>query len=100
MGYGGEGSAVPVSNRQYCGSGPMGSYCGWQQLGAGSGMALGAWVGGALYWAFDSYTATILVSTFTSIAGAVVIMSMEPTGRVLIPGWEDTITAVPAAADD
>ena len=63
-------------------------------------MALGAWVGGALFWIFDSYTATILVSTLTSVAGAVVIMSMEPTGRVLIPDWEETITAVPAAADD
>jgi hypothetical protein len=78
----------------------MGSSFGWQQLGAGSGMALGAWVGGALFWIFDSYTSTILVSTFTSIAGAVVIMSMEPTGRVLIPSWEDTVPAVPATADD
>ncbi|PCJ72487.1 MAG: hypothetical protein COA56_15860 [Dehalococcoidia bacterium] len=100
IGYGGEGSAFPVINRQYFGRGPMGSSFGWQQLGAGSGMALGAWVGGALFWIFDSYTATILVSTFTSIAGAVVIMSMEPTGRVLIPSWEDTVPAVPATADD
>ena len=100
IGYGGEGSAFPVINRQYFGRGPMGSSFGWQQLGAGSGMALGAWVGGALFWIFDSYTATILVSTLTSVAGAVVIMSMEPTGRVLIPDWEETITAVPAAADD
>ena len=100
IGYGGEGSAFPVINRQYFGRGPMGSSYGWQQLGAGSGMALGAWVGGARFWIFDSYTATILVSTLTSVAGAVVIMSMEPTGRVLIPDWEETITAVPAAADD
>ena len=100
IGYGGEGSAFPVINRQYFGRGPMGSSFGWQQLGAGSGMALGAWVGGALFWIFDSYTATILVSTLTSVAGAVVIMSMEPTGHVLIPDWEETITAVPAAADD
>ena len=100
IGYGGEGSAFPVINRQYFGRGPMGSSFGWQQLGAGSGMALGAWVGGALFWIFDSYTSTILVSTFTSIAGAVVIMSMEPTGRVLIPSWEDTVPAVPATADD
>jgi len=100
IGYGGEGSAFPVINRQYFGRGPMGSSFGWQQLGAGSGMALGAWVGGALFWVFDSYTATILVSTFASIAGAAVIMSMEPTGRVLIPNWEDTVPAIPAAADD
>ena len=100
IGYGGEGSAFPVINRQYFGRGPMGSSFGWQQLGAGSGMALGAWVGGALFWVFDSYSATIIVSTLTSIAGAVVIMSMEPTNRVLIPKWEDSIPAAPAAADD
>ena len=100
IGYGGEGSAFPVINRQYFGRGPMGSSFGWQQLGAGSGMALGAWVGGALFWVFDSYSATIIVSTLTSIAGAVLIMSMEPTNRVLIPKWEDSIPAAPAAADD
>ena len=100
IGYGGEGSAFPVINRQYFGRGPMGASFGWQQLGAGSGMALGAWVGGALFWVFDSYTATILVSTLTSVAGAIVIMSMEPTGRILIPNWEEAIPATPAAADD
>ena len=100
IGYGGEGSAFPVINRQYFGRGPMGSSFGWQQFGAGSGMAMGAWVGGALFWLLDSYTATILVSTLTSVAGAALIMSMEPTSRMLIPNWEDTITAAPAAADD
>ena len=100
IGYGGEGSAFPVINRQYFGRGPMGSSFGWQQFGAGSGMAMGAWMGGALFWLFDSYTVTIIVSTLTSIAGAVVIMSMEPTSRILIPNWEDSLPAAPAAADD
>ena len=101
IGYGGEGSAFPVINRQYFGRGPMGSSFGWQAFGAGAGMAMGAWIGGALFWLFDSsYTATILVSTFASVGGAVIIMSMEPTGRILIPNWEDTIPSVPAAADD
>lgn len=100
IGYGGEGSAFPVINRQYFGRGPMGSSFGWQGFGAGSGMALGAWVGGALFWLFDSYSATIIVSTLTSVAGAFVIMSMEPTSRILIPNWEDSVPATPAAADD
>ena len=71
IGYGGEGSAFPVINRQYFGRGPMGSSFGWQQFGAGSGMAMGAWLGGALFWLFDSYAATIIISTATSLAGAV-----------------------------
>jgi hypothetical protein len=36
----------------------------------------------------------------TSVAGAIVIMSMESTNRILIPGWEEAIPAPPAAADD
>ena len=100
IGYGGEGSAFPVINRQYFGRGPMGSSFGWQQFGAGSGMAMGAWLGGALFWLFGSYSMTIIVSTLTSVAGAFLIMSMEPTSRVLIPNWEDSISAAPAAADD
>ena len=100
IGYGGEGSAFPVINRQYFGRGPMGSSFGWQAFGAGSGMAMGAWVGGALFWLFDSYTATILVSTATSVAGAFIIMSMEPTNRILIPNWEESVPVAPAAADD
>jgi len=63
-------------------------------------MAMGAWAGGALFWLFDSYTATILVSTATSVVGAFVIMSMEPTNRVLIPNWEESVPVAPAAADD
>ena len=100
IGYGGEGSAFPVINRQYFGRGPMGSSFGWQAFGAGAGMALGAWLGGALFWLFDSYSVTIVVSTLASLAGAFVIMSMEPTNRVLIPNWEDSVVPTPAAADD
>ncbi len=100
IGYGGEGSAFPVINRQYFGRGPMGSSFGWQAFGAGTGMALGAWLGGVLFWMFDSYAAAIIVSTITSVVGAAVIMSMEPTNRILIPDWEDSMLAVPAAAGD
>ena len=100
IGYGGEGSAFPVINRQYFGRGPMGSSFGWQAFGAGAGMAMGAWLGGALFWLFGSYSITIIVSTLTSVAGAFLIMSMEPTGRILIPDWEDSLSVAPAAAGD
>ncbi|GIS92931.1 MAG: hypothetical protein CM1200mP22_01680 [Dehalococcoidia bacterium] len=75
----------------------MGSSFGWQAFGAGAGMAVGAC---ALFWCFNSYTAIILVSTLASVGGAAIIMSMEPTGRILIPNWEDSIPKIPAAADD
>ncbi|MCH8988194.1 MAG: MFS transporter [Chloroflexi bacterium] len=100
IGYGGEGSAFPVINRQYFGRGPMGSSFGWQAFGAGAGMAMGAWLGGALFWLLGSYSITIIVSTLTSVAGAFLIMSMEPTSRILIPNWEDSLSVAPAAAGD
>ncbi len=43
---------------------------------------------------------TIIVSTLTSVEGAFLIMSMEPTSRMLIPNWEDSVSVAPAAADD
>ena len=106
LGYGGEGSAFPIINRQYFGRGPMGRSFGWQQFGAGTGMAFGAWIGGALFGVFGSYSPTIILSAAASVTGAIVLLSMEPTTRLLIPNWEDSLpsearaetpSAVPAA---
>ena len=106
LGYGGEGSAFPIINRQYFGRGPMGRSFGWQQFGAGTGMAFGAWIGGALFAVFGSYSPTIILSAAASVTGAIVLLTMEPTTRLLIPTWEDllpseaqaeTLSAVPAA---
>lgn len=99
IGYGGEGSAFPIINRQYFGRGPMGRSFGWQQAGAGVGMATGGWVGGLLYGFLGSYDATIILSTVASIGGAMVLLSMEPTNNLLIPNWEDSVPsqANPAA---
>ena len=91
FGYGGEGSAFPIINRRYYGRGPMGRSFGWQQFGAGSGMAIGAWGGGALFALVGTYNLTILVSVGASLLGALVILSMEPDNRVLIPAWEDSL---------
>ena len=107
IGYGGEGSAFPIINRQYFGRGPMGRSFGWQQCGAGVGMATGAWIGGLLFGIFDAYSATIIMSATASLVGAGVILSMEPTTRVLNADWEDSLPpearsgrAVPAPAAD
>ena len=91
LGYGGEGSAFPIINRQYFGRGPMGRSFGWQQFGSGSGMAFGAWIGGALFAVFGSYSPTIILSAAASATGAIILLSMEPTTRLLIPNWEDSL---------
>lgn len=91
IGYGGEGSAFPIINRQYFGRGPMGRTFGWQQFGAGTGMAFGAWMGGVLFAIFGSYAATITLSTVASIAGGLIILSMESTGRIINSNWEESL---------
>ena len=91
LGYGGEGSAFPIINRQYFGRGPMGRSFGWQQAGAGMGMALGGWIGGALFELSGAYDIAIVLSMLASLGGAGVLLSMEPNNRLLIPNWEDAL---------
>ena len=63
-------------------------------------------IGGALFAVFGSYSPTIILSAAASVTGAIVLLTMEPTTRLLIPTWEDllpseaqaeTLSAVPAA---
>ena len=119
VGYGGEGSGFPVMNRQssvrrddwhgpgrlerrravrdlwHFGMGPMGRSFGWQASGAMIGMALGGWSGGVLYAIFGNYDTTILLSVLTSVAGGLIILSMERTGRPIIAPWEETLAPEP-----
>ena len=106
IGYGGEGSAFPIINRRYYGEGSLGRSFGWQLSGAMLGMATGGWIGGVLFGFFGDYQLTIAMSVATSLLGAVVIMSMDKTGQVLILDWEDGLpeeaksATAPASADD
>jgi hypothetical protein len=54
-------------------------------------MATGGWIGGVLYGFFGSYDVTIVLSVVASVSGALVLLSMEPTSRLLIPNWEDSL---------
>ena len=85
----------------------MGRSFGWQQFGAGTGMALGGWIGGVLFFLFGSYDIAIMISVVASVGGAGLILSMPPTGTLLIPNWEDALSPEvrsedprPVAADD
>ena len=106
IGYGGEGSAFPIINRRYYGEGSLGRSFGWQTSGAMLGMATGGWIGSVLFGFFDNYHSTIALSVATSLLGAVIIMSMDSTNRVLILDWEDGLPEeaksipTPAPADD
>ena len=90
IGYGGEGSGFPMINRQYFGVGPMGRSFGWQACGAMIGMALGGWSGGVLYAIFGNYDTTIMLSVLTSVAGGLIILSMESSRRTIIAALGET----------
>ena len=91
IGLGGEMSAFLVINRQYYGMGPVRTVFGFQSLGAGLGMALGGLIGSVIFDVFGSYNLAWVISIAASIGGAVCILFLEPTSRVLIPNWEESL---------
>ena len=89
VGYGGEAGIFPILNRKYYGQAPMGSAYGLQMLGAGLGMALGGWIGGIIFDITHSYDLALIVSIATSLIGAISILLLKPTDKLLIPDWEE-----------
>jgi MFS family permease len=86
--YGGEGTIFPVVNRQYFGMAPQEQVFSWQLLGANLGMALGGLLGAFTFDLTGTYTLAILLSAGFSMAGALSILLLEPTKRILIPDWD------------
>ena len=88
-GYGGETPPFPMVNRQYYGSNsPLNSINGWQLAGAQLGMALGAWLGGALFDLTGTYTWSIAAAAIFSLAGLLPIRALPAhrTGQpILVP---------------
>ena len=106
VGMGGEMSAFLVINRQYYGMGPVRTIFGFQSMGAGTGMALGGLLGGVIFDITGTYTIAWLVSIAASIGGAVSILFLEPTSKLLMPDWEEALPPeartqpAPAASGD
>jgi MFS family permease len=92
VGYGGESGGFPILNRKYYGHAPMGSPYGFQMLGAGLGMALGGWIGGVVFDMTGGYGWALAISIAASLGGAVSILLLERTDRMLIPEWEKQVT--------
>lgn len=68
--YGGEMVGFPIINRQLFGAkAPLSSIYAFQTVGAATGMALGGWLGGALFDATGSYNLAIVVSATVSFIG-------------------------------
>ncbi|MDA0735301.1 MAG: MFS transporter [Chloroflexi bacterium] len=91
LGMGGEMSAFLVVNRQYYGMGPVRAVFGFQSMGAGMGMALGGLIAGFVYDIFGSYDVAWYISIAASFGGAICILFLQSTSRLLIPDWEDSL---------
>ncbi|MEK7848879.1 MAG: MFS transporter [Chloroflexota bacterium] len=80
-GYGGETPPFPVVSRQYYGANsPLNSINGWQLAGAQVGMALGAWLGGALFDLTGTYAWSIAAAAIFTLAGLWSVRAL-PTHR-------------------
>ena len=82
--YGGEGTVVPVINKQYFGRFPMGTTYGWQLLGAGIGMAIGGLIPGVIFDVTGSYNFAIWVSVISSLWGAVIVLMLNRTNKMIV----------------
>ncbi|MBI4294602.1 MAG: MFS transporter [Chloroflexi bacterium] len=72
IGYGGEMVGFPIFNRQYYGyRAPLSTIYSYQMAGALVGMALGGWMGGALFDHTGAYTWTIWAATAAGLLGGV-----------------------------
>ena len=91
IGLGGEMSAFPIINRQYYGNAPTGTIYGWQMLGAGIGMASGAFLGGVLRDLSGDYTLALLASFTLSMAGTLSILVLPSTSQHQLPRWEEAL---------
>ena len=91
IGFGGEMSAFLVINRQYYGMGPVRTVYGFQSLGAGLGMAMGGLIGSIIFDYRGSYDLAWGISIAASMGGMVCILLLEPTSRLLIPNWEQSL---------
>jgi len=88
IGFGGEMSAYPVVNRQYFGTGPIGTFYGIEIMGALIGHAVATALAGFVIFATGSFTPVLIISMAFSLVGVVVVMTLAPSTKVLIPNWE------------
>ena len=91
LGFGGEMSAYLVVNRQYFGQGPLATLYGYQIMGAMMGHAVATFLGGLAYEVTGSFMPVFAMSMGFSLVGVLAILTLEPTTRVLIPDWEDSL---------
>ena len=91
LGFGGEMSAYLVVNRQYFGTGPLGTFYGYEIMGAMIGHAIATFLGGLVIEATGSFKPVLAMSMAFSMVGVLAILTLESSRQVLIPDWEDSL---------
>ncbi len=82
LGYGGEMVGFPIINRQLFGAqAPLSSIYSFEMVGASTGMALGGWLGGALFDLSSTYQWSILASAAASFIGLPLALSLPHHAR-------------------
>ncbi|MEG3581856.1 MAG: MFS transporter [Chloroflexota bacterium] len=82
--YGGEGTVIPVINKQYYGRFPMGTTYGWQLFGAGIGMAIGGILPGIIFDITSTYDFAIWISALSSIWGSIIVLMLNRTNKMIV----------------
>ena len=94
--YGGEMVGFPIINRQLFGaSAPLGTIYSFQMVGAGTGMALGGWLGGFLFDLSGAYTWSISAAILMTCIGIPLALALPPHNR---PPAGAAVVAKPAPA--
>lgn len=85
LSYGGEMVGFPIINKQMFGSkAPLGSIFSVEMVGAGTGMALGGWLGGGLFDLTGDYTWSLTVSFVVGLLALPLALSLPRHRRPAI----------------
>ncbi|MBI4289014.1 MAG: MFS transporter [Chloroflexi bacterium] len=96
LGYGGEMVAFPILNRQYYGNAPIAKVYGAQMVGAGLGMAGGAYLGGLLFDLAGNYTWAIWGAAIIGYLGlASTFRLASPFGKPAVKAEARTLPPMP-----
>ena len=96
--YGGEMVGFPIINRQLFGAtAPLSTIYSFQMVGAGTGMALGGWLGGFLFDISGAYTWSIVAAILTTWIGLPMALALPRHKRPPPSGAKATVKPVPVA---
>jgi len=96
--YGGEMVGFPIINRQLFGAGaPLSTIYSFQMVGAGTGMALGGWLGGFLFDVSGAYTWSVAAAILTTCVGIPLALALPRHKRPPASGREAAVKPVPVA---